>query len=96
MSEDKINDLYGERNNAEHNRVFNIMGMHTALMILGLGLSIYVAISLGDLIQNIKIQHRVTLTHFEKDRMKFAQHSKEMSALDARITELEKIILKNE
>ena len=96
MSEDKINDLYRERNNAEHNRVFNIMGMHTALMILGLGLSIYVAISLGDLIQNIKIQHRVTLTHFEKDKMMFEKQDKAMSKLDARVTQLEKEILKNQ
>jgi|LWDU01.1.fsa_nt_gi D-alanyl-lipoteichoic acid acyltransferase DltB (MBOAT superfamily) len=78
---------FRERNNAEHNRVFSIMGMHTILMVIGLGMSIFVAVSLGDLIKDVQTQHIQTVGMFSSD-------SARVDSLEVRVNILEKEILK--
>lgn len=92
MSEEE-SIIYQAQNHAEHNRVFSIMGMHTILMVSALGMSIFVAVSLGELIKDVKIQHRITVTHFNQNLDLFAEHDDRILSLEGRLGILEKIIL---
>jgi hypothetical protein len=85
--------IYQAQNTKEHSRVFSIMGMQTILMVIGLGMSIFVAVSLGDLIKDVKIQHRITVTHFNQNLDLFAEHNDRILSLEGRMEMLEKIIL---